>query len=142
MWSPVPGWRPPDRRPGPVYAPVDEATAKRQAGIRDTAEADCRNQAVRGGFMRRVQVNLGDEDFALLERAVRATDASRSELIRRAVRQAYETTATAEKMSTVERLQALRKTAGAWSDRQLTGAQYVDAVRGDLNERLRKLGME
>lgn len=86
--------------------------------------------------MRRTQVYLGDEELALLDRAVRATGASRSELIRRAVRQAYGT------MSTEEKLQALRETAGAWSDRQFTGAQYVDAIRGDLNDRLRKLGLD
>ena len=86
--------------------------------------------------MRRTQVYLGDEELALLDRAVCATGASRSELIRRAVRQTYGT------MSTEQKLQALQETAGAWSDRQVTGAQYVDATRGDLNERLRKLGLE
>ena len=86
--------------------------------------------------MRRIQVYLGDEEHALLDRVARATGDSRSELIRRAVRRTYGSA------STKDRLQALRDTAGTWSDRPFTGAQYVDAIRGDLNERLRKLGLE
>ncbi len=86
--------------------------------------------------MRRIQVNLGDDEHALLDRVARATGDSRSELIRRAVRHTYGTA------STKKKLQALQDTAGTWSNRQFTGAQYVDAIRGDLNDRLRKLGME
>jgi len=71
--------------------------------------------------MRRVQVFLGDEELAFLDRAVRQTYGS---------------------ASTKDRLQALQDTAGTWSDRPFTGAQHVDAIRGDLNERLRMLGME
>jgi len=29
-----------------------------------------------------------------------------------------------------------------WRDRTFTGAEYVDAMRGDLNERLKRLGFE
>jgi len=86
--------------------------------------------------VRRFHVSLGDGEHALFDRVARATGDSRSELIRRAVRQTYGT------MSTEEKLEALQETAGAWSDCQVAGAQYVDATRGDLNERLRKLGME
>ena len=86
--------------------------------------------------MRRMQVYLGEDELELLDRAARATRASRSELIRRTVRQTYRTA------STEEKLQALQDTAGLWSDRPFTVAQYVDAIRGDLNERLRKLGLE
>ncbi len=86
--------------------------------------------------MRRTQVNLGDEELALLDQAARATGASRSELIRRAVRHTFGTVPTADK------LQALSASAGLWADRRFTGAEYVDAIRGDLNERLRKLGLE
>lgn len=60
--------------------------------------------------MRRIHVNLGDDELALLDRVANATGDSRSELIRRAVRLAY------RMMSTEEKLQALRDTAGAWSD--------------------------
>ena len=36
----------------------------------------------------------------------------------------------------------LRETAGAWKDRDFTGAEYVDRIRGDLNARLGRLGAE
>lgn len=91
---------------------------------------------VYSSVMSRTQVYLGDEELALLDRAVRATGASRSELIRRAVRRTFGTASTADK------LLAIKATAGLWSDRPFTGAEYVDAIRGDLNERLRKLDLE
>jgi len=86
--------------------------------------------------MGRTQIYLGDEELELLERASRATGASRSELIRRAIR------ATFGERSKEERLAALRQAAGIWKDRPFTGAEYVDMVRGDLNERLRRLGID
>jgi len=84
----------------------------------------------------RTQVYLRDEELELLDRVGRATGASRSELIRRAVRSTFGAPATAEK------LQALDASAGSWRDRPFTGAEYVDTIRGDLNERLRRLGLE
>lgn len=78
---------------------------------------------------------LGDEELELLDRVASATGASRSELIRRAVRGTYGERTTAEK------LRALEASAGSWSGRRLTGAEYVDALRGDLNERLRRIGV-
>jgi hypothetical protein len=65
----------------------------------------------------------------------RATGASRSELIRRAIRTAY------GNRSKAERTAALKRSAGAWRGRDFAGADYVDAVRGDLNDRLSALGM-
>lgn len=88
------------------------------------------------GVVKRTQVYLGDEELALLDRAARVTGASRSELIRRAVRRTFGT------MSTAEKLRALRASAGLWRDRPFTGAGYVDATRGDFNERLRRLGVD
>jgi hypothetical protein len=35
-----------------------------------------------------------------------------------------------------ERLQALDASTGTWGGRWQTGEQYVDALRGDLNDRL------
>jgi hypothetical protein len=32
-------------------------------------------------------------------------------------------------------------TAGSWRGRDFTGTDYVDAVRGDLNDRLSRLGL-
>ena len=69
-------------------------------------------------------------------RVARATGASRSELIRRAVRSAF-----GEKTK-AERFEALSASAGSWSGKRLTGADYVDGLRGDLDERLRRLGVE
>ena len=91
---------------------------------------------VYSGVMGRTQVYLGEEELELLDRVARATGASRSELIRRAVRSTFGEKTKAEK------LRALAASAGSWSDRGFTGAEYVDAVRGDLNERLRRLGLE
>ena len=86
--------------------------------------------------MRRTQVYLGDDELELLGRAARATGASRSELIRRAIRRTYGT------LSKADKLRALEASVGTWSDRPFTGAEYVDAIRGDLSERLRRLGLE
>ena len=84
-----------------------------------------------------MQISLGEEERDLLDRAAAATGASRAELIRRAVRIAY------GERSREERLAALRSGAGIWKDRQFTGAEYVDAVRGgDMNEGFRRLGSE
>jgi Arc/MetJ-type ribon-helix-helix transcriptional regulator len=83
----------------------------------------------------RAQITLTDEDIELLDRAAEASGASRSELIRRAIRTTYGSG------SRQERLVALKRSAGSWGGREFTGAEYVDAVRGDLNERLSRLGL-
>lgn len=85
--------------------------------------------------MARTQIYLGEEELALLDRVARATGASRSELIRRALRSAFGEKTKAEK------LRALDASAGSWGGRSFTGAEYADAIRGDLNERLRRLGL-
>jgi Arc/MetJ-type ribon-helix-helix transcriptional regulator len=85
----------------------------------------------------RTQVYLGSEELELLERASRESGASRSELIRRAVR------ATFGEQGKEERLRALRASAGSWRGRRASGAQYVDALYSrDLNERLARLGVK
>jgi Arc/MetJ-type ribon-helix-helix transcriptional regulator len=91
---------------------------------------------VYSGVVGRTQVYLGDDELELLDRVGRATGASRSELIRRAVRSTF-----GEK-SKAERLQALDASAGSWRGRRQSGAEYVDALRGDLGVRLRRLGVE
>jgi hypothetical protein len=85
--------------------------------------------------MGRTQIYLGEEELELLDRVARATGASRSELIRRAVRSTFGEKTKAEK------LRALHASAGSWRGRRFTGAEYVDTIRGDLNERLRQLGL-
>ena len=86
--------------------------------------------------MGRTQIYLGEEELELLDRVGHATGASRSELIRRAVRSTF------GEQTKAEKLQALEASAGSWRGRRFTGAQYVDTIRGDLNERLRQLGLE
>lgn len=86
--------------------------------------------------MSRTQIYLSTEERELLDRTARATGATRSELIRRAIRSTF-----GEKTKE-DKLQALQQSAGIWKDRPFTGAEYVDAIRGDLNERLRRLGFE
>jgi len=87
--------------------------------------------------MSRTQVYLGEDELELLDRASQETGASRSELVRRAVR------ATFGRQGKDERLGALRASAGSWKGRRRSGAEYVDAMRdGDLNDRLAQLGVK
>jgi Arc/MetJ-type ribon-helix-helix transcriptional regulator len=87
--------------------------------------------------MGRTQIYLGEDELELLERASRDTGASRSELIRRAVR------ATFGEQAKGDKLRALKASAGSWQGRQISGAEYVDAQRsGDLYERLARLGIQ
>lgn len=88
--------------------------------------------------MTRTQIYLGDDERELLERMSKATGASASELIRRAIRSTYRL-----ELTTEEKLRLLESSAGSWKDRDFTGAEYVDAIRGgDMNEGLRRLGSE
>ena len=84
----------------------------------------------------RTQVYLGSEELDLLDRVSRLTGASRSELVRRAVRNTFGERTKADK------LRALEVSAGSWRGRDFTGAEYVDSTRVDLNERLGRLGLE
>jgi len=84
----------------------------------------------------RTQVYLGEDELELLDRVAEATGASRSELIRRAIRSTF-----GEKTK-AERRRALAASAGSWGGRRVAGATYVDAMRGDLNERLSRLGVD
>lgn len=86
--------------------------------------------------MGRTQVYLHAEDLELLDRISQTSGASRSELIRRAIRSTF------GDRTKEEKLRALERSAGSWKGRAFTGAEYVDALRGDLNERLRRLGLE
>jgi predicted transcriptional regulator len=83
----------------------------------------------------RTQITLNDEEIELLDRVAKASGASRSELIRRAIRTTYGT------RSKAERTAALRRSAGSWRGRDFTGSDYVDEIRGDLNDRLSRLGL-
>lgn len=95
-----------------------------------------RHHTVYSDVVNRTQVYLGDDELHLLDQVSRSTGASRSELIRRAVRSTF------GEQTKSERLRALDASAGSWGGRALTGADYVDTLRGDVNERLRRLGVE
>lgn len=86
--------------------------------------------------MSRTQVYLGQEELDLLDAVAAETGASRSELIRRAVRRAY------GDASRADRLRALEASAGSWVDREFTGSEYVEALRDDLGNRLDRLGLK
>jgi len=86
--------------------------------------------------MVRVQIYLSEDELALLDRAGTTSGASRSESIRRAVRHTY------GERSLDDRLRALDDSAGAWADRPMGGAEYVDSIRGDLGRRLEGLGLD
>jgi Arc/MetJ-type ribon-helix-helix transcriptional regulator len=89
--------------------------------------------------MSRTQIYLGEDELELLDRATRETGASRSELVRRAVRATFGR----QGKEKDERLGALHASAGSWRGRRRTGAEYVDAMRGgDLNDRLARLGVK
>lgn len=85
-------------------------------------------------FTERTQIYLTEDDLALLEREANRSGASRSELIRRAIRARY------RDVDLPSRREALRQSAGAWADREFTGESYVDAIREDLDDRLGPLG--
>lgn len=83
-----------------------------------------------------MQVYLGNEEVELLDQVEREYGVSRSELIRRAIQETY------GRGRVHERLKALEASAGIWRDRDLIGAEYADLLRGDLNARLKKVGLE
>jgi Arc/MetJ-type ribon-helix-helix transcriptional regulator len=83
--------------------------------------------------MQRTQIYLDDQEVSALEAAAVRTGASRSELIRRAIRAQY------GQQSPASRLEALRSSSGTWTGRDYTGSQYVDSIRGDVNDRLARL---
>ena len=85
--------------------------------------------------MGRTQIYLGSDELELLDRVARATGASRSELVRRAVRSTFG-------QPTKLTSQALAASAGSWRGRGFTGSEYVDSVRGDLDDRLSRVGLE
>jgi len=85
------------------------------------------------GVVHRTQIYLDDHEVSALDAAAVRTGASRSELIRRAIRAHY------GEQSQAARLEALRSTAGAWTGREYTGSEFVNSIRGDVNDRLARL---
>lgn len=85
------------------------------------------------GVVRRTQIYLDDHEVSALDAAAVRTGASRSELIRRAIRAQY------GEQPQASRLEALRTSAGAWTGREYSGSEFVDSIRGDVNDRLARL---
>ncbi len=83
--------------------------------------------------MHRTQIYLDDREVSALDAAAVRTGASRSELIRRAIRAQY------GERTVASRIEALRSSAGTWTDRDYTGSEFVDSLRGDVNDRLARL---
>ena len=83
--------------------------------------------------LKRTQVYLTREELDALDRQQRETGTTQSELIRRAVDREYLGRARA---SRAERLRVIRGAAGAWKDRDETGAAYVERVRSGRLARL------
>lgn len=85
--------------------------------------------------MVRTQIHLGEGEIELLDDEAARSGASRSELIRRAIRAQYGT------VDRQARLAGLRRSAGSWRGRSFTGSEYVDAARGDAEARRTRLGL-
>jgi hypothetical protein len=83
--------------------------------------------------MHRTQIYLHQEEKAALDAASERTGASRAELIRRAVRLLY------GKPTANDRAAAVHTSAGAWADRSYTGADYVEAARGEASGKVSTL---
>ena len=78
--------------------------------------------------MGRTQIYLGDDELALLDGMAEETGASRSELIRRAIRAQYGRRPRRGR-TPEERLANLRAAFGIWADRPFTTEEYLDAIR-------------
>lgn len=83
----------------------------------------------------RTQIYLDEEEAELLGRAAARTGASRSELIRRAIRAQYGA------RNAETRLAGLHASAGVWRARADSGADYVERIRGGSDERWERLGL-
>src|SRR5580765_2008539 len=104
------------------------------AGNIHSGRTVARRMMVYSDTIGRTQVYLGSDELELLDRVARLTGASRSELVRPAVRSTF------GQPTKADRLQALEASAGSWRGREFTGSGYVDSIRGDLGKRLSRLG--
>jgi len=78
-------------------------------------------------IVRRTQIYLTEEQGELLERRSKASGQTISELIRAAVDSAY---SRRRGMTRAQKIRVAQRTAGAWTDRAESGAEYVDRIRG------------
>jgi predicted DNA-binding protein len=83
-------------------------------------------------IVERTQIYIGREHAAALDREAKRTGTTRSHLIREAIEARYGSARDSERIA-----EALRATAGLWSDRTETGAKYVERIR--TGKRLREI---
>ncbi|QTX06000.1 CopG family transcriptional regulator [Agromyces archimandritae] len=74
--------------------------------------------------MLRTQISLTDEDRALLDAEAARTGRSISALIRDAVERTYGSASDVD-----EDIEAIDRAFGAWQDRDIDGAAYVEGLR-------------
>lgn len=79
-------------------------------------------------YVHRTQIYLDDDEVSALDAVADRMGASRSELIRRAIRAQY------CEQPVAATLKALRSSAGAWTGREYTGSEFVHAIRSDVDE--------
>jgi predicted CopG family antitoxin len=78
----------------------------------------------------RTQITLSDAQYRRLKEEAKRTGASLSELVRRALEDAYG-------LPQIENVRsALGDSFGAWSDRDFDGAKYVERLRRGMARRL------
>lgn len=85
--------------------------------------------------LERTQIYLTRSERSLLERVHKETGVTQSELIRRAIDSTY---LGRRHFTRGERLKIARAAAGAWRDREETGAQYVERLRSGRLARLHR----
>jgi predicted DNA-binding protein len=83
-------------------------------------------------IVERTQIYLSREQSAALDREAKRTGTTRSHLIREAIQARYGADPDTDRVR-----EALRATAGLWSDRSETGEAYVERTR--TGRRLREL---
>lgn len=76
--------------------------------------------------LERTQIYLTRAELSVLDRIKEETGVSQSELVRRAIDQAY---LGHDVRTREERLSIVEKAAGAWTGRSETGAEYVERLR-------------
>jgi metal-responsive CopG/Arc/MetJ family transcriptional regulator len=83
-------------------------------------------------IMHRTQIYLSDEQVKALNQAAKRERRSRSDLIRDAIDHTY-----IEQRRREERIRELMESAGAWSEREYDGEQFVECIR--TGARLKRL---
>ena len=83
--------------------------------------------------LQRTQIYLTRSERNALDRVQQESGVTQSELVRRAIDRVY---LGRERLTRAERLRIARAAAGAWAERDETGAAYVERVRSRRLARL------